>query len=31
VSPGRHSVCVYAIDAPFFFWNTPMGCRTVTS
>jgi hypothetical protein len=31
VSPGRHSVCVYAIDAPFFFWNTPLGCRTVTS
>jgi len=31
VSAGRHSVCVYAIDAPFFFWNTPLGCRIVTS
>jgi hypothetical protein len=31
VAPGRHTVCAYAIDAQFSAWNTPLGCRTVTT
>jgi hypothetical protein len=30
VSPGDHSVCVYAIDVDNGARNTPLGCRSVT-
>jgi len=29
LTPGRHSVCVYAIDADLPWRNTALGCRTV--
>ncbi|TFV87802.1 hypothetical protein [Blastococcus sp. CT_GayMR16] len=31
VSPGRHTVCLYAVDVQITWLNTPLGCRSITT
>jgi hypothetical protein len=31
VAPGRHTVCVYAIDAQITWLNTTLGCRSIAT